>query len=81
MEWGYWIASGVTEMILKIISQFSAKFFKNFAIDFLYFSVIFELIDLQGQMNFSGHADIILDRFQKHKMVLNIYLKRVFLRV
>ena len=42
-------------MILKIlISQFSSKFYEILQLIsfFLYFSVIFELIDLQGPMNF-----------------------------
>ena len=29
---------------------------------------------------FSGLADIILDRFQKQKLILNIFLKYVFLK-
>ena len=46
-----------------------------------YFLAIFEFIDLQGLMNFfSGLADIILDRFLKQKLVLNIFLIWVYLK-
>ena len=71
-------------MILKIfISQFSASFSDDLQlISFLKFFCHFRVNHRSSRANeyFSGLADIILDRFQKQKMNLNIFLRYVFLK-
>ena len=65
-------------MILKIfISQFSATFSYNLQL-ISFFLKFFghSQVNRSSRANeyFSGIADIILDRFQKQKLVLNIFL-------
>ena len=75
---GYWIASRDTEMILKIfVSRFSATFPYNLQlISFLKFFGYFR-VNRSSRANecFSGLEYEILDRFQKQKLVLNIFLQ------
>ena len=68
-------------MILKILkSRFSATF-HNLLFIFLKFFGHFRVNRSSRAIEFfSGLADIILGQFEKQKMVLNIFLKLVFLK-
>ena len=81
LELGYWIASRDTEMILKIfISRFLATFPHTLqSTFFLKFFGHFRVNRFsRANEYFSGLEDIILERFQKQKLVLNIFLKVIF---
>ena len=84
MELGYWIASRDTEMIMKIfIPQFSATFSYNLQLNsfFLKFFGHFRVnLSSRANENFSGLAAIILNRFQKQKLILKLFLKQIFLK-
>ena len=77
LELGYWIAYRDTELMLKIfIIRFSATFPYNLRLISFQIFVHFRVNrSSRGNEYFSGLADIILDRFQKQKLILNIFLK------
>ena len=83
LELGYWIASRDSEVILKIfISRFSVVFPYNLQLIFFPKFFVHFRVKRSSRANefFSGLADVILGRFQKQQMVLNIFLKYLFLR-